>query len=477
MVSARPDWCISRQRTWGVPVVALVCESCNTSHSTPEIVEKAVALFEKEGADAWYSHPASDFTPKGFTCPSCGAAKGFGKEPDILDVWFDSGVSYAAVLENGEGIKDQADLYLEGSDQHRGWFHTSLLTSIATRKRAPYKRVLTHGFVVDGEGKKYSKSAKNYVPPENLIKKNGAEVLRMWVASEDYRDDIRFSDEILTRIVEGYRKLRNTARYILGNLYDFDPTKDVVPMRDLTEIDRWALSELARVAKRILDSYEKFEFHAISQQLNRFCTVEMSAFYLDILKDRLYAEKKDGLLRRSAQTTLWHILDAMVKLMAPILSFTADEIWKVMPHDAGVADEIFLSEFPEFPEPDAELLSRWSRLMGMRGAVMKSLEAARADRFIGNSLASKVTIECSDEAKAFLESFGDSLPDLFIVSEVEFGKAAGKYMLASDEIENFKVSVEKADGGKCERCWKYSTSVGSDSANPNICARCAAVLK
>jgi isoleucyl-tRNA synthetase len=477
MISARPDWCVSRQRTWGVPVIALVCGSCNTSHTTPELVNKAVEFFEKEGADAWYARPASDFVPEGFKCPSCGETKGFGKEPDILDVWFDSGVSYAAVLEKEEGIMDQADLYLEGSDQHRGWFHTSLLTSIATRKRAPYKRVLTHGFVVDGQGKKYSKSAKNYVPPETLIKQHGAEILRLWVAAEDYRDDIRFSEEILTRIVEGYRKLRNTARYMLGNLYDFDPDKDMVPVRDLAEIDRWALAELARMSRRVLDAYERFEFHVISQQLNRFCTVAMSAFYLDILKDRLYAEKTDGRLRRSAQSALWHILDAMVKLMAPILSFTADEIWRVMPHDKAAADEVFLVDFPKVPDPDADLLARWSRLIAMRGVVTKTLEEARADRFIGNSLAAKVTIECNDEMRLFLRSFGEVLPDLFIVSGVEFGKAGGKYAHESEEVAGLKVSVDKADGEKCERCWKFSTTVGSDSDHPKICTRCVGVLK
>jgi isoleucyl-tRNA synthetase len=258
---------------------------------------------------------------------------------------------------------------------------------------------------------------------------------------------------------------------------DFDPDKDMVPMRDLEEIDRWALAELARMSRRVLDAYEKFEFHILSQQLNRFCTVEMSAFYLDILKDRLYAEKTDGKLRRSAQSTLWHILDAIVKLMAPILSFTSDEIWRVMPHDKGAADEVFLADFPKVPDPDEELLSRWSRLIAMRGVVTKTLEEARADRFIGNSLAAKVTIECDEEMKSFLESFGEILPDLFIVSGAEFGKTGGKYAHESEEVPGLKVSVDKADGEKCERCWKFSTTVGSISEHPKICARCAGVLK
>jgi len=477
MVSARPDWCISRQRLWGVPVVALICRSCGSSHTSPEIVKKAVEIFEKEGADSWYAREAPDFTPQGYKCPDCGDSGNFGKEPDILDVWFDSGVSFAAVLESEEGIKDQADLYLEGSDQHRGWFHTSLLTSIGTRGRAPYKRVLTHGFVVDGEGKKYSKSARNYVPPENLIKQHGAEILRLWVAAEDYRDDIRFSDEILTRNIETYRKLRNTARYILGNIGDFDPDKDSVADKDLFELDRWAISELTRVKNRIIQAYDEFEFHTILQTLNRFCTVEMSSFYMDILKDRLYAEKKDGGPRRAAQTSLWRILDEVTRLMAPVLSFTAEEIWGAMPRQKGTPDSVFLADMPKASEPDAALLARWQRLIDVRGVVTKALEGARADRFIGNPLAAKLIIECPDELKAFLQGFGADLPDLLLVSGVSFGKAGGKYLEKSAEIEGLAVSVDKADGEKCARCWKYSTSVGSHADHPAVCDRCFSVLE
>ncbi len=476
MISVRPDWCVSRQRLWGVPIIALVCASCNASHTTPKLVERAAEIFEKEGADSWYVRPAKDFKPKGFKCPSCGETEEFGKEPDILDVWFDSGVSYAAVLEAEEGISIPADLYLEGSDQHRGWFHTSLLTSVATRNIAPYRRVLTHGFVVDGEGKKYSKSAKNYVPPEKLIKQHGAEILRIWVAAEDYRDDIRFSEEILTRCIESYRKLRNTIRYMLGNLYDFDPKKDILKEGDLFEIDRWALSETSSVAARILKAYEKFDFHIIAQLLNRFCTVEMSAFYLDILKDRLYAEKAGGKLRRSAQSALWQILDTMVRLMAPIFSFTADEIWHAMPHKPNAASDVFLARMPELPKPDEMLIARWDEFMSLRSEITKALEKARADRFIGNSLEAKIIIECPEKIKEFLKTFDRDLADLFIVSGVLFGKAQGKYVFESEEASGLKVSVERADGKKCERCWKYSITVGSEKKHPEICARCANVL-
>ncbi|MBI4210999.1 MAG: isoleucine--tRNA ligase [Deltaproteobacteria bacterium] len=478
MVEARPDWCISRQRLWGVPVVAVRCEKCGTAHTTSELVEQTAKRFDELGADAWYAEPVEAFLPPGFSCPKCGEAKRFQKEKDILDVWFDSGVSYAAVLE-AEGIRGQADLYLEGSDQHRGWFHTSLLTSIGTRQRAPYKSVLTHGFVVDGAGKKYSKSAKNYVPPENLIKQHGAEILRLWVAAEDYRNDIRFSEEILTRVIESYRKIRNTCRYVLSNLYDFHPETDLVADDKLLDLDRWALGEVEEVVERCLQAYASFDFHIIYHSLNRLCTVELSAFYFDILKDRLYAEAKTGVKRRSAQTAIWRILESLTRLMAPILSFSAEELWKYLPKTSGAATSVFLTDLPkaETKYRDAHLKERWVRLMQIRGEVTKILETARAAKFIGNALQAKVVIEADAGLMEFLQSFGTELGDVFIVSEVAFGSPSGDYVLTSETIPGLKVSVLQASGQKCARCWKFATDLGVNGDHTEICGRCAKVVK
>lgn len=477
MIEVRPDWCISRQRIWGVPIVAVGCKACGCIHTTKELIDKAADLFEESGADAWYTEPVERFLPKGFACPDCGATE-FAKERDILDVWFDSGVSYAAVLENEEKITDQADLYLEGSDQHRGWFHTALLTSVATRGRAPYRTVLTHGFVVDAAGRKYSKSSGNYAPPQDLIDKHGAEILRMWVASEDYRDDIRFSDEIVTRLIDSYRKIRNTVRYLLGNMSDFDPAKDQVDDASLPEIDRWAMAELEALTEKVTKAYENYEFHQIFHALNRFCTVELSSFYLDILKDRIYTEKKDGVLRRAAQTTMWRVADAIVRLMAPVFSFTADEIWRYLPKDGEQPDSVFLVSFPplETKWRDDALTQRWHRLGDIRAAAQKALEGARAAKFIGNALSAKLIIECSDDTRAFLESFGKGFADLFIVSGVEFGPASGEYVCASEEEKDLKVAVQAAEGTKCARCWRFATSVGAHDDHPEICDRCYGVV-
>lgn len=484
MLQNRPDWCVSRQRRWGVPIIAVECGKCAHNFTTAELVNRAAEIFAKseEGSDVWYRDTAdvSEFLPKNFECPKCKNKdpKMFVKGPDILDVWFDSGASYAAVLEGMLKTEIPADLYLEGSDQHRGWFHTSLLESMATRGKAPYKRVLTHGFVVDADGKKLSKSAGNYIPPENVLKNHGAEMLRLWVANEDYRSDIRFSEEILTRLVDSYRKVRNTCRYLLGNLSDFQPGRDALPYGKLPEIDRWALHVLQKTVREVLDAYEAFEFHVIAHALTRFCAVELSAVYFDILKDRLYTEAKEGVSRRAAQTVLFRILDTLVRLMAPIFSFTAEEVWQAAPAFQGKESSVFLADLPK-PDAslqDAALMERWDRFLKMRGVVTKALEKARADKFLGNPLEARVVLEATPDQEQFLKSFGDILPDVFIVSQVVYGKAAGNWTCSSEEMTGLKVGVEKADGGKCARCWKYAVFVGRDPQHPELCQRCVGVV-
>ena len=342
MIENRPDWCISRQRTWGVPITAFSCTACGEYIADGTIMDHVAEHFKKHSADVWFDWPAEKLLPAGTKCPKCGAAS-FEKENDILDVWFDSGVSHAAVLEPNPKLSSPADMYLEGSDQHRGWFHSSLLESVGTRGVAPYKNVLTHGFVVDGSGRKMSKSVGNVVAPEEVIKKYGAEILRLWVAAQDYRDDIRISQEILTRLSEAYRRIRNTCKYILGNLSDFDPAKDAVDPAEMPEIDRWALHQLELLKEKVLSCYAEYEFHVLYHAVNGFCTVEMSAFYLDILKDRVYTSRADSLQRRSAQTVMYTILDTLLRLIAPVLSFTADEAWQYLPgeHESERSSGVF----------------------------------------------------------------------------------------------------------------------------------------
>ncbi|MBI4124343.1 MAG: isoleucine--tRNA ligase [Deltaproteobacteria bacterium] len=478
MVQARPDWCVSRQRQWGVPIIAAVCEVCAEAATSAELVEKAAKLFEKEGgSDLWFSLDLEKILPKDFQCPHCKKKTKFKKETAILDVWFDSGVSYAAVLEDRNPKNVPADLYLEGSDQHRGWFHTSLLTAVATRDQAPYKTVLTHGFVVDQEGKKLSKSAQNYVPPENVLKAQGAELLRMWVANEDYFNDIRFSGEILTHLVDAYRKIRNTCRYLLGNLADFAPETERTAYEKMPELDRWALFVLHQLVDKVRQAYENYEFHKIAHAVNRFCAVECSALYFDIIKDRLYCEAKGGELRKSAQTVLFEILNALVRLIAPILSFTAEEVWQAFPPFKARNASVFLAGLPQTDPQwnDAGLGERWERLLTMREAVTKALEVARAEKVIRNSLEARLVLEASKDQEEFLKSF-QGLADIFIVSAVTFGRATGDWVHTSEAVAGLKVGVAKAEGQKCVRCWKYLPSVGKNKVHPEICLRCISVV-
>jgi isoleucyl-tRNA synthetase len=474
MVANRPDWCISRQRVWGVPIPAVDCTSCGRAESTPALVQKAAGIFEQYGADAWYERPVEEFLPDGFTCPECGGTR-FEKEMNILDVWFDSGSSHEAVLSVRPELTWPADIYLEGSDQHRGWFQSSLLVGLGTRRRPPFQQVLTHGFLIDMEGRKMSKSRGDSIAPEDVIKQSGADILRLWVSMSDYREEIRVSNEILARAVEAYRKIRNTMRWLLGNLYDFNPATDRVPHAQLEEVDRYILAKYAEVGQRILRGYEDYDYLPIFQALNAFTTVDLSAFYNDISKDRLYTFAARSRERRSAQTAMYLMADGLTRLMAPILSFTADELWRLLP--GARADSVHIAVFPSSEDflllVDAELTARWDRLVGIRERVLAHIEPLRKDKQIGSSLQAKVVIAAPQAELSLLERYARQLPMLFIVSEVEL-----KTLYADETGPDAApvVTIERADGVKCERCWRYVRSVSTDPAWAGICDRCQEAL-
>jgi isoleucyl-tRNA synthetase len=474
LIETRPDWCISRQRAWGVPITLFLCEKCETPVLTQEILDHLVGLVEKSGADIWFTEPVEDLMPAGSRCEHCGSER-FKKETDILDVWFDSGVSYAAVMEARNYLRSPADLYLEGSDQHRGWFHSSLLCSVGTRGRAPYRSVLTHGFTVDGTGKAMHKSAGNVIAPEDLIKKYGAEIIRLWVAGEDFRDNIRLSDEILQRLVEAYRRIRNTCRFILGNLNDFDPSKDQVPYAQMEEMDQWALHRLQELAERVLKAYECFEFHPVFHNLHNFCVLDLSAFYLDILKDRLYVSPARSKARRSAQTALQEILEVLVRLMAPILSFTSDEVWQFMggrDRSPSVHMETFLPVKSEYKNP--ALAERWEHILKVRKEVTKAIEIERRNKTIGHSLEASITLGLSPDLVAHLDPYRDALPFLFIVSAVKILPV--DQVTAGYEGEGIRVKVETSKDPRCERCWVHDPTVGANRDRPGLCKRCLDAL-
>ncbi len=479
MVEARPDWCISRQRAWGVPITVFGCASCGRSFMTRETAERIVSVFEREGADAWFARPAGDFLPEGASCPACGGAD-FRKEMDILDVWFDSGVSHAAVLETRDDLRAPADLYLEGSDQHRGWFQSSLLTSVATRHRAPYRTVLTHGFVVDGQGKKMSKSVGNVIPPADVIKDYGAEILRLWVSAEDYHDDIKISREILQRLTEAYRKVRNTIRYLLSNLSGFDSALHAVSLEDMEPLDRWALFRLSGLTARVREAYAAYRFHLVHHQIHQFCAVDMSALYLDIIKDRLYCELPDGRLRRSAQTAIHRIALDLLVLMAPILSFTAEEARRYLP-GAGDWESIFLARFPDPAEhglSEAEI-REWDVLWQVRGEITKLLEQARREKVIGLALDARVIVIPPDALNDLVLRRLGLLKELSIVSQMEctrIPRTDALFSLESEEIPGLTVQAVAALGTKCARCWTWSEDVGVDTRYRDVCGRCAQVL-
>ncbi len=470
MFRGRPDWCVSRQRVWGVSIPVFYCAKCNEPVAEPAIINRVADVFEKESADAWYTREARELLPEGYTCKKCGADE-WTKETDILDVWFDSGASSIAVLENRENLSWPADVYIEGGDQYRGWFNSSLMVGLAIHDRAPYKTVLTHGWTLDAQGKAMHKSAGNAVAPEEVIKDSGAEILRLWSASSNYFEDMRCSAEILARVTDGYRKLRNTARFALGNLYGFDPSRDVVGEQDLLEIDRWALRKLDEVVGRVRAAYDAYEFHLVYHLLSEFCTVTLSARYFDIIKDRLYTFATRNRARRSAQTALYRIADALARMLAPILVFTSDEIWENLPQDNDRPAFVHLALLPEATGTGPEdLLSNWQRLFEIREDVLQSLEAARIAKQIGSSLEARVEISAAGDSYDLLARYADELRYLFIVSAVNVVK--------SDEgATGVVVKVLRAEGRKCERCWNYSTRVGESARYPDVCERCVSALE
>lgn len=473
MVRDRSDWCISRQRTWGVPIPIVYCKDCGKPIVTDETIKSISDMFKAEGADAWWIKEPAEFIPSTVKC-ECGCGE-FTKEYDIMDVWFDSGVSHTAVMEQHKGLSWPADLYLEGADQYRGWFQSSLLTSVVYKGSAPYKAVCTHGWVVDGEGKTMHKSLGNGIAPNEITDVYGADILRLWVASSDYHSDIRISQPILKQLSEAYKKIRNTARFILGNLGNgkgFNPDTDCVSDDKLTELDKWALMRLDSLIDKVNEGYNAFDFHIAFHAIHNFCVTDMSNFYLDIIKDRLYCEKEDSEVRRAAQTAMYRILSAVARLAAPIISFTAEEIWTYMPQTSTDDKEsIFLNQMPEKSgiEFSDEFVSKWEFIYSTRETVNKVLEEKRNEKLIGKSLEANIIIHCGESLYEKYNALTEELKDILIVSGVSASKDG------NDEAP--EIEVIKAEGEKCERCWSYSNTVGSDSEHPTLCARCAAVVK
>jgi isoleucyl-tRNA synthetase len=478
MVRDRGDWCISRQRTWGVPIPIFYCAECGETIINPETINRVSELFSKFGSDIWFAKEARELLPDGFTCPTCGSQE-FTKETDIMDVWFDSGSSHMAVLETYPELRWPADLYLEGSDQHRGWFNSSLSTSVAIRGRAPYRQVLTHGFVVDEKGYKMSKSIGNAVDPLAMIKEMGADILRLWVSSADYRNDISVSKNIIKQSSEAYRKIRNTCRFILGNLYDFQPERDTVPYENLTELDKWALMRMDKLIRRASKAFDDYEFHVVFHAVHNFCTVDLSNIYFDILKDKLYCNEANDGERKAAQTVLYQLINSLVAILSPILAFTSEEIWGYIKQE-GQPISVQLLEWPDSNDLyiDDELEARMDKILALREVVTKALEEARVKKVIGHSLGARVCIYADDEWLSILSKVVQ-LEKVLIVSQVEL---AGAEVRAADAItlegvSGVWVKVEAADGEKCERCWIIDLSVGKDQNHPTLCSRCARVVE
>ncbi len=479
MVEARPDWCLSRQRYWGVPIIAFYCKACKEVLLDPKVIEHVASLVEREGCDIWFAKAEKDLLPKDAKCPKCGH-KDFAKETDIIDVWFDSGISHQAVLKKDKALEYPCELYLEGSDQHRGWFQSALITAVAIDGVSPYRSVLTHGFVVDGEGKKMSKSLGNVIAPQDVMKRYGADILRLWVASSDYAEDVRLSDEILTRLADAYRKIRNTYKYLLSNLYDFDPSADKVKHKDMTEVDRWILSRFAALIASTTSNYDSYEFHKVYRDVYNFCVYEVSSVYLDVLKDRMYTFGAKSAERRSGQTAMHELAVGLLKIMAPIIPFTADETWGYL-NDRKGSGSVHLEYYPEEREymswVDRALDEKWSILTDIREGVLKKLEEARQAGDIGSSLEAHVALATTnDKYKKLLKENHNMLRYLFIVSQVDLAEALRDKNDIGPGIP-LAIYIEKARGAKCARCWNYSEAVGKDASHPTLCERCVEVIR
>ena len=475
MIAERSDWCISRQRVWGVPLPIFYCEQCGHELVTDETIERIATLFSQKGSSVWYEKTEEELLPEGVTCAKCGHTE-FKKETDTMDVWFDSGSSHVAVLQQREELTWPADLYLEGSDQYRGWFNSSFSTSVATQGRAPYKQVLSHGFTLDGEGQKMSKSLGNTVAPQDITKQLGADILRLWVSSTDYQADVRISDNILKQISEGYRKIRNTFRFLLGNLYDFDPGKHRLPYAELEELERYAMAKTHQLIKRVQDAYDSYEFNVVYHAVHNFCTVFLSQFYFDIRKDRLYTEHRDAPVRRGTQTVLYDVLNTLVRLIAPILAHTADEVWQHVP-----GTDVVSVQLTDFPQMDASLVDeqlerKWDRLTDLRDKVLKALEEARKEKLIGNSLGASVALFPSETVYPLLKQV-DRLDQWLIVSDVTLHEPGVAPAEGAIQFDDLHVKVNQAEGDKCERCWTISPEVGQDQDYPDLCQRCATTVR
>jgi isoleucyl-tRNA synthetase len=478
MIEKRPDWCVSRQRFWGVPIIVFYCEGCGKRLEDFKALRNVVKWFEEEGADAWYKHSSEKLLPNGTTC-ACGTSK-WRKENDILDVWFDSGSSNLSVL---KGAEWPADVYLEGPDQYRGWFHSSLLVATGIRDAAPYRGVVTHGWTLDEQGRPMSKSLGNALYPIEICEKWGADLLRLWVGSVEYQADVKMSERVMTQLSEAYRKIRNTFRFALGNLGDFDPSRDLLSNDQLEEIDRWMLDRTAELVKKCRDWYANYEFHRVYHAIHDYCVVDLSAFYFDVLKDRLYTKAPRNGSRRSAQTTVWKISSALVRLAAPILVFTSEEIWKYLPKLKDEPDSVHMALFPEAASLACgiakEAAANWERLAQVRAAVLVALEQARAAKIIGGGLEAKVHLHAGPEAaglQKLLEEKQPLLPALFIVSQVAVEPTAVAESVPAETLPGLTIKIERADGAKCDRCWNYSTHVGENTRYPTVCERCTEAL-